>query len=213
MLTFELLSPETVYYSRKFRSTLGILPTLLRAVEASELCVSTDSRFQANLLSTLLTQKQLSSNRSCQKLHEYSLSAGSEIAERQKSMAEQVPDDRTRLKDHFAGGGAGNGSQWAKLWETKFTPWDRGLPNPALENLLRDRKDLLGSCWKDKEKGGKQRKKALVPGCGKGYDGKMTLSRHDAVLELLNSADSLCGPACGKPWVRRIWARSKRSSH
>ena len=117
-------------------------------------------------------------------------------------MAQQPSDERSRLKEHFANEGAGKGSQWAKLWETNFTPWDRGLPNPALEDLLHERKDLLGSCWKHTRNGEKKRKKAFVPGCGKGYDGKMMLfSSEHVVFVHKGDADSLCCPVAGKPWV------------
>ncbi|RMZ82290.1 hypothetical protein DV738_g1878, partial [Chaetothyriales sp. CBS 135597] len=37
---------------------------------------------------------------------------------------------------------------WADLWEKSFLPWDKGRSSPALEDTLR----------------------ALVPGCGRGYD-------------------------------------------
>lgn len=46
-------------------------------------------------------------------------------------------------------------------------PWDRAAPNPALIDTLNDRKDLLGD---SPLLPNGQRKRAFVPGCGKGYD-------------------------------------------
>lgn len=52
--------------------------------------------------------------------------------------------------------------KWDTLWHNNQTPWDRGFPSPALEELLVDKQFPLlprGTSGK-----------ALVPGCGKGYD-------------------------------------------
>jgi SAM-dependent methyltransferase len=67
---------------------------------------------------------------------------------------------------------------WEALWQANTTPWDRGAPNPALEDALVQRSDLLGTAIIHEEgrEGGDQssrsqrRKKALVPGCGRGVD-------------------------------------------
>ena len=53
--------------------------------------------------------------------------------------------------------------KWDTLWHNKCTPWDRGLSSPALVELLEDKKYPLLPA-------GKNVGKALVPGCGKGYD-------------------------------------------
>jgi hypothetical protein len=71
-------------------------------------------------------------------------------------------DARARLKSHFEGDSEAHGKKWDQLWEDGFIPWDKGTPSPALIDLLRDREDLFPI-----KKG---RLKALVPGCGKGYD-------------------------------------------
>lgn len=55
-------------------------------------------------------------------------------------------------------------ARWDDMWKQKVTPWDRDLPNPALVDLLTS--GMLGSSFTHSG----QRKKALVPGCGKGYD-------------------------------------------
>lgn len=75
------------------------------------------------------------------------------------------------LKDHFTDVDTHeHGNKWDELYQQKFTPWDRGCPHPALEDLLRDRKDLIGESWVVDPAGGKRRKRALVPGPGRGYD-------------------------------------------
>ena len=62
-------------------------------------------------------------------------------------------------------------ARWAALWDKgDFLPWDRGGPNPALIDALTHRQGLLGTSTIPDETGGLKRKKALVPGCGKGYD-------------------------------------------
>ncbi|TVY81828.1 putative thiol methyltransferase [Lachnellula suecica] len=78
-----------------------------------------------------------------------------------------TPSSLATLRGHFTGLDTSlHGSKWDQLWTENFAPWDRGVPNPALDEVLTERKDLLGSV---KLEGGK-RKKALVPGCGMGYD-------------------------------------------
>lgn len=86
---------------------------------------------------------------------------------------------RARLLAHFPNETSDTPDRWAMLWDKgDFLPWDIGAPNPALVDVLTDRKDLIGTCFKvegtlaeEKEEGGrKERKKALVPGCGRGYD-------------------------------------------
>ncbi|KAJ5995532.1 hypothetical protein N7481_002509 [Penicillium waksmanii] len=56
---------------------------------------------------------------------------------------------------------------WASLWDKYDNlPWDRGFPNPALEDTLVQRAGTIG---KPITQDG-QRRKALVPGCGRGVD-------------------------------------------
>ncbi|KAA8906418.1 S-adenosyl-L-methionine-dependent methyltransferase [Sphaerosporella brunnea] len=77
------------------------------------------------------------------------------------------PDARAILKAHFSVPLEQHGAQWSALWDQgDFLPWDRKAPSPALIDLLAERgADELGLV-NAKEKG----LKALVPGCGKGYD-------------------------------------------
>lgn len=56
---------------------------------------------------------------------------------------------------------------WAELWNKgDDLPWDRGFPSPALEDTLTERRSTIGGPIDEN----KQRKKALVPGCGRGVD-------------------------------------------
>lgn len=55
---------------------------------------------------------------------------------------------------------------WASLWDSDTVPWDRGFPNPALEDTLVQRADTIGGPIAQDG----QRRKALVPGCGRGVD-------------------------------------------
>lgn len=78
---------------------------------------------------------------------------------------------RARLLEHFANNSSDQPSLWAQLWDNgDFLPWDRGLPNPALADVLSERQDLIGTYLKANASGANERKKALVPGCGRGYD-------------------------------------------
>lgn len=59
---------------------------------------------------------------------------------------------------------------WDALWKNQTTPWDRGVHNPALEDTLLQKTGFLGKAVAESEGGEKRRKKALVPGCGRGVD-------------------------------------------
>jgi len=52
--------------------------------------------------------------------------------------------------------------KWDTLWQNETTPWDRGIPSPALVELLVDKHFPIAPAGKSV--------KALVPGCGRGYD-------------------------------------------
>jgi hypothetical protein len=56
---------------------------------------------------------------------------------------------------------------WASLWDKGDNlPWDRGFPNPALDDTLVQRAGIIGGPIAQDG----QRRKALVPGCGRGVD-------------------------------------------
>lgn len=80
---------------------------------------------------------------------------------------------RTRLRAHFAANPS-SPALWDELWASSFAPWDKSAPSPALIDLLSEghaalaprqlapKLDLPGQHI--------PRPRALVPGCGKGYD-------------------------------------------
>ena len=100
-------------------------------------------------------------------------------------------DARAKLRSHFGDfQDADYGQAWAKLWESgSFLPWDRGRPSPALIDTLENFRHVIGSPVFD----GK-RKKALVPGCGRGVDVLLLSSYgYDAVgLEISPQAVTAC---------------------
>lgn len=103
-------------------------------------------------------------------------------------------DVRAKLRDIFKTSYNEHPQQWSKLWESgDFLPWDRGEPSPALVDLLNEKEDLIGQVTT-----GGRRKKALVPGCGRGYDVLLLASKgYDAVgLEISDSAVNQC---------RKLW--------
>ena len=105
---------------------------------------------------------------------------------------------KQKLRQHFTSseGGASTNDRWAELWNEGFTPWDQGQPHPALEDTLQTRKDLIGESVfvHDPVLGRQRRKRALVPGCGTGYDVLLLASfGYDAVgLEVSAEAVRVC---------------------
>lgn len=60
---------------------------------------------------------------------------------------------------------------WAHIWNIgEFRIWDKESPNPALEDTLAQRREILGDPVQTDAQGNVRRKKALVPGCGRGVD-------------------------------------------
>ncbi|GCB26386.1 probable thiol methyltransferase 2 [Aspergillus awamori] len=60
---------------------------------------------------------------------------------------------------------------WAEIWNANPSPpWDKGAPNPALEDTLMQRRGTIGNALATDAEGNRYRKKALVPGCGRGVD-------------------------------------------
>lgn len=106
-----------------------------------------------------------------------------------------LQEARARLMSHFADDSAARPDRWADLWDKgDFLPWDRGQPNPALIDVLADRQDFIGDCMKEGASGQKRRKRALVPGCGRGYDVLLLASfGYDAYgLEVSETAVKRC---------------------
>lgn len=60
---------------------------------------------------------------------------------------------------------------WAEIWDKcEELPWDRGFPSPALEDALTERRPTIGGPTAQDAQGNTYRRKALVPGCGRGVD-------------------------------------------
>ncbi|KAJ4299178.1 hypothetical protein N0V90_004422 [Kalmusia sp. IMI 367209] len=80
----------------------------------------------------------------------------------------QPTQKQDRLRAHFTNHAPPeHNKRWDDLWSAgDFIPWDRGYTNPALIDTLNERADLLPAAQKENGK----RARALVPGCGKGYD-------------------------------------------
>jgi hypothetical protein len=90
-------------------------------------------------------------------------------------------DARKFLREHFLEN-PGSIQKWDDLWKIKNVPWDRAKPNPALVDVLKLRKDLIGKPSVAMLGGEKRRKRAFVPGCGRGYDVMLLASfGYDAV--------------------------------
>lgn len=103
---------------------------------------------------------------------------------------DQPTDARERLLSHFSAASTTteHAQQWDALWLQDWTPWDKGFPNPALVDLLATRHQDLPPNASGK------RKRALVPGCGKGYDVLLLAAfGYDAYgLEVSSKAIELC---------------------
>ncbi|KAL1310485.1 hypothetical protein AAFC00_000775 [Neodothiora populina] len=83
----------------------------------------------------------------------------------------QPKDARERLKATFVDRDPStHPERWDALWQKKDTPWDQGTPNPALVDFLREPKDLIPTPVAAEGGTTTRRRKALVPGCGAGYD-------------------------------------------
>ena len=85
-------------------------------------------------------------------------------------MAGTFPQDaREKLRQQFLDQPEENlTNRWDDLWQQKLTPWDKNGPSLALKDAITDRPEVFGSAIKDDST--KSRKRALVPGCGSGYD-------------------------------------------
>ncbi|MCJ1371224.1 hypothetical protein MMC20_002439 [Loxospora ochrophaea] len=116
----------------------------------------------------------------------------------------QIQDVSDPLRAHFEGPVLDHQSRWSKLWDVgDFLPWDRGTPNPALIDVLSERHALIGNCFVEDGAGGKRRKRALVPGCGAGYD----------VLLLASFGYESYGLEISESAVRKCEDEKKRNSH
>lgn len=121
------------------------------------------------------------------------------------TQAQQIDNNRSFLREHMAQfPGERYVEGWASLWKNKGEerlPWDRGFPNPALEDTLAQKKSIIGGplVESDEDEPGHnnsqgKRKRALVPGCGSGYDVLLLASfGYDAYgLEYSDAAVEVC---------------------
>ncbi|THC92730.1 hypothetical protein EYZ11_007778 [Aspergillus tanneri] len=84
-----------------------------------------------------------------------------------------IPEATEKLSKHFDETTESANHRWDALWEAgDFLPWDNGCPNTALQEALEYRRQDLGESVfvMDPITGEHRRKRALVPGCGRGYD-------------------------------------------
>lgn len=78
-------------------------------------------------------------------------------------------DNRERLRQHFRDQPAeAHTGRWDAMWQQNITPWDRSEPNPALIDTLLEKSDIIGNSTQ--QESSTHRMRALVPGCGRGYD-------------------------------------------
>jgi SAM-dependent methyltransferase len=97
-------------------------------------------------------------------------------------MAQNSDPPQNFLSDHMAKfSGETYVEGWAGLWNNKgedeTLPWDRGYHSTALEDVLAQKKDLVGGAFLTEEAdNSNRRKRALVPGCGTGYDALLLAS-------------------------------------
>lgn len=172
-----ILSPSltTLYHDH-----LLDCPSTSRYISQPSLTILTTLLAKPPTLHTMATHEQLDSTSSRQVLDPtVSTQSKSTKSEAPSTALEQKSEDakstdtdlnhgdtRTKLQEHFikATGSTAHGALWDDLYKKSFVPWDKGLPNPALIDLLSERSDIL-----PKPVDGRKLK-ALVPGCGKGYD-------------------------------------------
>ncbi|CEN59539.1 hypothetical protein ASPCAL01988 [Aspergillus calidoustus] len=108
------------------------------------------------------------------------------------------PEDVQKTIDkHVEAGNLHTG--WEELWaqgDSITLPWDKHKPNPTLEEVLTTKRAIIGGplAYSTEGDGSKTRKKALVPGCGRGVDVLLLASfGYDAYgLEYSQSAIENC---------------------
>lgn len=85
-------------------------------------------------------------------------------------MGESHAEQLVKLRKHFEVLSPEDQMQaWDQLWQNGLKPWDRNQPNPALVETVEKKPEMFASPVQERD-GSKSRKKALVPGCGGGYD-------------------------------------------
>ncbi|KAK3403080.1 S-adenosyl-L-methionine-dependent methyltransferase [Sordaria brevicollis] len=80
---------------------------------------------------------------------------------------------------------------WDTLWKESFTPWDRGGPSQALDEVLSSHRELFPKAPSSLDDFDKPRPKALVAGCGRGHDALLLAAHGYDVFGLDSSPTSL----------------------
>jgi methyl halide transferase len=98
-----------------------------------------------------------------------------------------------RLAAHFGSTpttATAQAARWEPLWADGYSPWDRGGPSPALFDALRTESTLKAVTGAAASAAGTPRR-ALVPGCGTGYDVQLLASFGFDVVGLDTSATAV----------------------
>lgn len=93
-------------------------------------------------------------------------------ASRQPQRDLPLEESRAVMRENFAGK-SGNEyyNGWEALWQKgDFLPWDRMVSSPALSDTLNNHSHVIGTSKLVLPDGSTRRKRALVPGCGRGVD-------------------------------------------
>ncbi|KJX93100.1 thiol methyltransferase like protein [Zymoseptoria brevis] len=79
--------------------------------------------------------------------------------------------DRQILRETFANTDPStHTSHWESLWSQSLTPWDRSGPSMALKDAILSKSSIFRPSPSSMDPSTTCRKRALVPGCGRGYD-------------------------------------------
>jgi len=113
------------------------------------------------------------------------------------------PNERERLRQHFLQPAQEHGDLWDALWQQgDFLPWDKGEAGPALADALTHHSHLFGGAAASTK--ADSRKRALVPGCGRGHDLLFLASvGYDAFgLEISGAAVRACYGSAEKEFAK-----------
>lgn len=83
-----------------------------------------------------------------------------------------LDESRAQMRQNFGGKtGKDYHDGWEAMWQQgDFLPWDRMIPSPALADTLDNHTHVVGTAKLVLPDGSTRRKRALVPGCGRGVD-------------------------------------------
>ena len=83
-----------------------------------------------------------------------------------------LDESRAIMRGNFSGkSGTEYHDGWEAMWQKgDFLPWDRMISSPALPDTLNNHTKVIGTSKLVLPDGTTRRKRALVPGCGRGVD-------------------------------------------